>query len=46
LLHKSFAGKKRFSRDVLPNTPKFLQFFSLQTLPFLPVDGIANSASR
>jgi len=42
LLLKSFVGKKRFSRSVLTNTPRFLRFFSLETFPFLAPDGITD----
>ena len=42
LLFKSFAGKIRFSRGVSTNTARFLRFFSLETLPLLPPDGITD----
>ena len=41
LLLENFA-KKRFSREVLANTGRFLRFASLQTLRILATEGIAN----
>ena len=39
---KALVNKKRFSREVLANTARFLRFTSLQTLRILALEGIAN----